>query len=104
MKVDIPDYLGKHDEGVLVSLTVNFNDEYYQCVFFYDKEFIALTPDEKMEEAIGCEIEDWENYTELVYLILSKVLPYEEAINIVSDFKPEDYNLVLENPPNESKK
>jgi hypothetical protein len=97
MKVDILDYLGKHDNGILVSLTLNFNNEYYQCIFFYDNDFIALTPDDKLEELIGCEIEDWENYTDLVYLILSKILPYEEAINIVSDFKPDDYNIFLDN-------
>jgi hypothetical protein len=96
MKVDILEYLGKHDNGVIVLLSINYEDIYYDATFFYNNEFLALTPDESFEEKIGSQIEDWDKYTDLVYLILSKVVPYEEIINIVSDFDPSKYDLYLD--------
>lgn len=96
MKIDILEYLGKHDGGVIVMLTIFYDNEYYDATFFYNKDFLALTPDESFEQKIGCQIEDWEKYIDLVYLIIDKIVPYEEIINIVSDFDPKKYNLYLD--------
>jgi hypothetical protein len=96
MKIDILEYLGKHEDGVIVLLTIFYESEYYDATFFYNKDFLALTPEEKFEEKIGLEIEDWDNYNNLIYLILDKIVPYEEIINIVPDFDPSKYNLVLD--------
>lgn len=100
IKIDILDYLGKHEDGILVLLSIGYKDKYYESTFFYTKEMVALTPDDSLEKEIECEIEDWENYNDLVIEILKRVVPYEEMINIVNDFDPEKYNLYLEDKQN----
>ncbi len=96
MSVDIIDYLGKHEGGILTLLSLGYQDEYYEATFFYTSEMLALTPDEKLEEKIESVIEDWIGYNQLMFSIIEKVLPYDEAINIVDEFDPEKWGLFLD--------
>lgn len=100
MTVDIVDYLGKHDNGVIVLISLGYNNTFYEATFFYTKEILALTPEDSLEEKIGCDIEDWEGYQELMIEIIKKVVPYEEIINIVGEFDPSKYDLHLDKGDN----
>lgn len=84
MTFDIIEYLGKFEDGVLVLISLNYEDEYYDATFFYKEEpliqtFVTLTIDEKLEELIG-EIEEWSGYNNLVLELMKKVVPYDEMI------------------------
>lgn len=92
-KVDIIDYLGKHEEGIIVSIVVGIGDEYYDATFFYRETLLALNVEEELEKKIGCKIEDWEHYSELMLQIINKVVPYEEMIGRIDDFDPSKYDL-----------
>lgn len=80
MKFDIIEYFGKIDEGVLVIISLNYNDNHYDSTFYYKESFVTLTIDEDLEELIGI-IEEWDGYNELILNIMSKVIPYNEIIN-----------------------
>jgi hypothetical protein len=96
MTVDILDYIGKHDDGIFVLLSLGYEEQYYEATFYYKDTFIVLTVDESLEEKLGCEIEDWDGYGEVMYDIVKKVTPYEEMIKNIDDFKPEEYGLYLD--------
>jgi hypothetical protein len=96
IKVDVLDYLGKHEDGILTLLSLSYKDEYYEATFFYTKDLLALTPDEKLEQELGSIIEEWEGYNQLMFDILNKVVPYNEMINIVNDFEPDKWGLFLD--------
>lgn len=96
MTIDILDYLGKHQDGIITLISLGYEDEFYEATFYYQKEMLALTTDEKLEEKLGCEIEDWDGYNELMFKILEKVVPYEQMINITNDFDPDLYDLYLD--------
>lgn len=93
ISVDILDYLGKFEGGILVLISLGYEDDFYNATFFYREELVALTPDDKLEEKLGCQIEDYEEYKPLMLNIIEKIIPYEKALNIVDDFNPEKYNL-----------
>lgn len=95
ISVDILDYLGKHEDGILALLSLGYQDKYYEATFYYTKEMVALTPDDKLEEKLLCQIEDWQGYNNLILNILKRVVPYEEMINMVDNFNPEKYGLYL---------
>lgn len=83
---DIIDYIGKKDDGIFVLINLNIdNVDFYEAIFYYKENLVALTPDEKFEELIGCEIEDFPGYNDLMVGILSRLLPYEEALNITNE-------------------
>ena len=80
MKFDIVEYLGKIEDGILVIISLNYEDEYYDSTFYYKNQFVTLTIDEKLEEIIGS-IEKWEGYNKLVLDIVERVVPYDEMVN-----------------------
>ena len=89
MLFDIVEYLGKIDNGVLVIITLNYNEDYYDATFYYKENFITLTIDEKLEEEIGI-IEDWEGYNQLVLDLMKKVVPYEEILGRLDEIEIEE--------------
>lgn len=93
MTIDVLDYLGKHDEGIIVSITIGLDGEYYDSTFFYRETLLAISVDESLEQKIGCNIEDWDRYSELMLAVVEKVVPYEEMIGRVDDFDPSKYDL-----------
>jgi hypothetical protein len=97
IKFDIVEYIGKLDDGIYVSLSLNYNDEYFDSVFFYKKDLVALTPDERLEELLGCEVEDWVGYGSLMLKIIDRVVPYDEMINRIDEFDKNVYKIVYQN-------
>lgn len=95
MTIDVLDYLGKHESGVIALLSLGYKGDYYESVFFYQEELVALTPDDKLESEIGSVIEDWVGYNELMLDIIKRVVPYNEIINTIDDFNPDSYGLYL---------
>jgi hypothetical protein len=79
MAFDIIEYLGKFEDGVLVLISLNYDDNYYDTTFYYKDNFVTLTIDEDLEEIIG-QIELWSGYNDLVLDIMKKVIPYNEII------------------------
>ena len=80
MTFDIIEYLGKFEDGVLVLISLNYEDNYYDTTFYYKDNFVTLTIDEKLEEIIG-EVEEWSGYNNLVLELMKKVVPYDEIIS-----------------------
>jgi len=81
IKVDIIDYIGKYENGVLVLLSINCDDSFSEGTLYYNTEILALTVDESVEKKIECPIELWEGYRDLIISILKRVVPYDEIIN-----------------------
>ena len=79
MTFDIIEYLGKFEDGVLVLISLNYEDNYYDTTFYYKENFVTLTIDEDLEQVIG-QIEFWTGYNNLVLDIMKKVIPYNEII------------------------
>lgn len=94
--VDVLDYIGKHEDGIFVLLSLGYEEEFYEATFYYRDTFVVLTVEERLEEKLGCEIEDWDGYGKVMYTILDKVVPYEEMINQVSDLNTDEYGLYLD--------
>lgn len=91
---DIIDYLGKYDDGVLVLLSINLNDEIFtEGTLYYSDKMLALTVDEVIEEKIGSPIELWSDYRELLISILKRVVPYNEIINRLDEIDFSKYSI-----------
>jgi len=93
MNFDIIEYLGKFEDGVLVLISLNYENEYYDATFFYKEDFVTLTINEDLEELIG-EIEKHPLYNNLVIEIMKQVVPYKEMINRLDEI---DFSGFLEN-------
>jgi len=85
--VSILEYLGKVDDAILVLLSIIHNEKYYEATFLYNKEDILLTASEELEHDLGCKITEDSDYIELLRNIIRKIVPYNELINRIDDFK-----------------
>jgi len=79
MTFDIIEYLGKFEDGVLVLISLNYEDNYYDTTFYYKDNFVTLTIDDDLEQIIG-QVELWSGYNNLVLDIMKKVIPYDEIL------------------------
>lgn len=94
---DIIEYIGKLDDGIFILLTLSYQNEFYETIFYYKEAVVALTPDKKLEKKLKCKIEDWSGYSNLMLRIIEKIVPYGEMINIVNDFDPNIYKIQVVN-------
>lgn len=94
---DIIEYIGKLDDGIFILLTLSYQNEFYETIFYYKEAVVALTPDKKLEKKLKCKIEDWSGYSNLMLRIIEKIVPYSEMINIVNDFDSNIYKIHVVN-------
>lgn len=84
-KVSILEYLGKLGQGIMVLISVVYEDEYYECTYFYTAEQLVLTAPEELEAAIGHKITEDKEYPEIIKFLIKKVVPYSEMYNRIDD-------------------
>ena len=52
IKFDIIEYIGKLDGGIFVLLTLSYQNQFYETIFYYKEGVVALTPDKKLEKKL----------------------------------------------------
>lgn len=77
-QVSILEYLGKIDLGVLVLLSIVYNEKYYEATYFYTSEQLVLTVQEELEQDLDHKISEDDEYKDLIRELISKVVPYNE--------------------------
>ena len=97
-QVSILEYLGRLGQGVMVLLSIVYDDNYYEATFFYTSNHIVLTAQEDLEQALGHKITEDESYSNLIRTILRKVVPYDEMYNRLDEM---DFRRWMEEPKNE---
>ena len=81
LSVSINEYLGKVEEGVIVTLSFVFEDEYYEGTIFYNSENFLITIPDELEYKIGMDIKEYPEYTNIVTKLLKLLIPYDEIVN-----------------------
>jgi hypothetical protein len=72
LNVDILNYTGKLDDGIVVSIGVLLDDIYYSGILFYSESDILISMNDEFEIKIGSPVESWDNYKTLLDVIFSK--------------------------------
>jgi hypothetical protein len=102
----IIEYLGKFENGILVLVGLIYDGVYYESTFYYDDTNMVLTIPVELEEIIG-QINEHENYQNVLSSIMKKVVPYSEMYNSIDpiDFtRWSDGDVVIEEQEGEQVK
>lgn len=75
------DYLGKLGNGVLVLISIVYQEKYYEATFFYTADQMLLTISEELESDLGYDIKQDPEYMKLIEDIIKRVTPFNEMIN-----------------------
>jgi hypothetical protein len=86
----ILDYLGKYENGILVSVGLMYNDKFYNSIFYYTENQMIINVEEKMTKDMGYEIEQHKDYLLLLKSIIEKCEPFEEVIEQLDEIKTHD--------------
>lgn len=84
----ILDYLGRFEDGVLVLLSIKYEDVYYDATYFYNDTHLVLTPCDELDEKLGIDITTDGDYPDLIRFLLKKTIPYGEIINRLDEYNP----------------
>ena len=93
IKIDIVDYMGKMEGGILVLLSVNCDGSFSEGTIFYTPDNLVMTVSEEVENKIGSKIELWDGYKNLLEATLKKLIPCEELLSRMDEV---DFSKYLE--------
>jgi len=82
--VDILEYLGKLENGVLVLVGLLYQKKYYESSFFYTEKEMVLTIPDDLEVLIG-DIKQYPEYPDILLRILRKIVPYKDIYGTLDD-------------------
>lgn len=86
----ILDYLGKYENGILVSVGLMYKEKFYNSIFYYTENQMIINVEEKMTQDMGYEIEQHKYYLQLLKSIIEKCEPFEEVIEQLDEIKTND--------------
>lgn len=89
-ELDILDYLGTINIGVLVLISIKYDNKYYESTYYYDTEYFVLTVPDNLDEALGHNISEDEDYTELIRTLIKRVVPFDEIYNRLDPFQMDE--------------
>lgn len=83
----ILDYLGKFEGGILVSIGLMVEGNFYNGIFYYTSDKMIVTVDDNFTETFG-DIDELDSYLPLMESIINMVDPYEKIISELKDYEP----------------
>lgn len=89
MNFSVLEYLGRVADGILVLISVIYEEEYFEATFFYNNESFILTISEEMEERLGTPIQLHPEYNSIMQSIKAKIVPFNEIWEQMNDINLE---------------
>ena len=79
LDISIKDYLGRMGPGIIVLLSVIYNDEVFEGMLWYTNRDYVLEIPEELKKIIG-EIKEYDKYDDIINFLKKEVGLYEEII------------------------
>lgn len=86
ISASIIDYLGKYENGIIVSLSLLLENTYHNAIFYYTSDKMIITVDDSLNDILNNDIQNTDHYIPLMESIINMVQPYDEIINDIKDY------------------
>lgn len=73
-------YKGRYEKGIIVSISIKFEDIYYDSLYYYDTDYMLLTVPNDLEIKLGHFITEDEDYFQLMLDLQNLVDPFDQII------------------------
>lgn len=87
--ISILEYLGKYESGIMVLISIVYDNIYYEGTYFYTNTDLVLTVPEELENILGHVITEDSDYPSLIKYMIKNIVPYNEMVNRLDDI---DFN------------
>jgi hypothetical protein len=74
-------YKGRYEKGIIVNISIKFENIYYDSLYYYDTEYMLLTVPNELEIKLGHFITDDEDYLQLLVDLQNLVYPFDQIID-----------------------
>lgn len=74
-------YKGRYEKGIIVSISIKFEDIYYDSLYYYDTDYMLLTVPNDLEIKLGHFITEDEDYFQLMLDLQNLVDPFDQIID-----------------------
>jgi hypothetical protein len=90
MRASVLEYLGKWEGGILVLISIEYLDKFFEGIFYYTYDKMIINVDSGLKELLGSEIELWDGYPKFMEDIINLVEPYDEIYNDLEEIDPDN--------------
>ena len=73
-------YKGRYEKGIIVNISIKFENIYYDSLYYYDDKFMMITVPDELEIKLGHIIKDDTDYLQLMIDLKSLVEPFDQII------------------------
>jgi len=73
-------YKGRYEKGIIVNISIKFEDIYYDSLYYYDKDVMIITVPDELESKLGYSIREDDDYLQLMLELKSLVDPFDQII------------------------
>ena len=73
-------YKVRYEKGIIVNISIKFEDIYYDSLYYYDNEYMLLTVPDELEIKLGYSIKEDDDYLQLMLDLKSLVDPFDQII------------------------
>ena len=87
----IIDYIGKYETGVLVSVGLMYEGQFYGGILFYTDNQMNINVEDSLTEKLGYPIEEHEEYLDILKYLIENVSPHEKIINQLEEINLNEY-------------
>jgi len=87
----IIDYIGKYEIGVLVSVGLMYEGQFYGGILFYTDTQMNINVEDSLTEKLGYPIEQHEEYLAILKYLIENVSPHEKIINQLEEINLNEY-------------
>jgi len=91
LDISIKDYLGRMGPGIVALLSVIYNEQVYEALYWYTEDIHKIQLPKELQQDIG-EIEKHKNYEQIMEYLKNNTLDYKENATNFNDVL-NDFNL-----------
>lgn len=85
LDIGIKDYVGRIGPGITVILSVIYKSKIYEAMYWYTDNYNLLQFPDIIEEDMGCVIENYKEYDNIMKYLLSVESDYKETAHELND-------------------
>ena len=89
--VSLNSYLGKVESGILALLSIIYEDETYEGTYWYkvsdtDKRYDVITVDCYLDDKLGYDFSEDENYEEILKYLIENSIEYKKGMEELTEY------------------
>jgi hypothetical protein len=90
-QITIIDYIGKIENGIVVTLGITEESEYYDAILVYGEKHFTITFPEERDMGFGSDLTTCPIYADILNQLSKQLIPYDELVDSIDEVNWSDF-------------